>query len=388
MPTRRRVHRATVVTAALALCGAFCATASAQRPAPKPITPPAVPAYSSPIAMSANGALVWSVNPGDDSVSVIRTDQNRTVAKIKVGNEPESVALDPIGRYAYVANAAGNSLTVIRIVNPRPAAFLARKDNRFGSSGTFVTGAEPWNVVASPNGARVYVANSGQDTISVLDVATRKIVGDYYLRKSACNAEDPQRTFQPRGLAITGNSKKLYVTRFLSYANPGGQQATDTGRSGVVCRLNIQTGADGVGVSGALRIKIAPQVTGFKIDNNGDATPDDTSAFPNQLQSIVIRGNQAYLPNIAASPAGPLRFNGDTQAFVSVLNGVTGNSQSDAGVAKFINLNNGAVEPEPGKTKLFFSNVWAIAFAKSRRLRRVRRQRPAGQGSTSPAAAS
>ena len=41
-------------------------------------------------------------------------------------------------------------------------------------------------------------------------------VGDVGLRKSLCNAEDKSRTFQPRGMAITGNSKKLYVTRFLS----------------------------------------------------------------------------------------------------------------------------------------------------------------------------
>ena len=59
--------------------------------------------------MSADGKLVWSVNPDDDSVSVIRTDQNKVVKKITVGNEPQGVALDPVGRYAYVVNAAGNS---------------------------------------------------------------------------------------------------------------------------------------------------------------------------------------------------------------------------------------------------------------------------------------
>ena len=36
----------------------------------------------------------------------------------------------------------------------------------------------------------------------------------------------------------------------------------------------------------------------------------------------MIKGNHAYLPNIAASPTGPLRFNVDTQAFVNVIGGV------------------------------------------------------------------
>jgi YVTN family beta-propeller protein len=312
--------------------------------------------------MSTDGKLVWSVNPSDDSVSVIRTDQNKVVKKIKVGNEPQGVAVDPLNRYAYVVNAAGNSLTVLRITDARPGNFKAAKDNRFGSKGTIITGAEPWNVVASPDGKRVYVANSAQDTITVLDVATRKVVGDVALRKSICNAEDQERRFQPRGMAITANSKRLYVTRFFSYVNQGAQQATDTGRSAVVCRLNIQTGAKGVGATVSRRIKLAPQVTGFRVDSTGDGTPDETSAFPNQLQSIVIRGNQAYLPNIAASPAGPLRFNVDTQAFVNVIDGVNGNTQSDAGASKSINLNLGAQNPEVGKTKLFFSNLWAIGF--------------------------
>jgi YVTN family beta-propeller protein len=193
--------------------------------------------------MSTDGKLVWSVNPGADSVSVVRTDRNTVVKKIPVGNEPQGVALDPSNRYAYVANAADNSLTVIRITDARPGKFAASRDGRFGRRGAVVTGAEPWNVVASPDGKRVYVANSAQDTITVLDVATRKVVGDVNLRKGACNAEDGSRRFQPRGMAITGDSKKLYVTRFLSYVDPGGQQATDTGRSGVVCRLNITTGA-------------------------------------------------------------------------------------------------------------------------------------------------
>ena len=92
------------------------------------------------------------------------------------------------------------------------------------------------------------------------------------------------------------------------------------------------------------------------IDSTGDGQPDPTSAFPNQLQSIVIRGNTAYLPNIAASPTGPLKFNVDTQAFVNTIDGVRGRSQVDSSSARFLNLHLGARDPEPGKKKLFFAN--------------------------------
>ena len=327
---------------------------------------PAGPTNSSPIAMSLDGKLVWSVNPGDDSVSVIRTDQNKVVKKIKVGDEPESVALDPAGRYAYVANAASANMTVIQITNGTPNRFAAKRDTRFGPSGNITTGSEPYDIVASPDARRVFVANSGQDTITVLDVAARKLVGHVDLRKSLCNAPDKARTFQPRGMAVTKNSKRLFVTRFLSFTKPGGVQADDNGREGAVCRLDIKTGSSKIADYKPVKlVKLAPQITGFTIDSNGDGVADPTSAFPNQLQSIVIKGNNAYLPNIAASPTGPLKFNVDTQAFVNVIGGVNTGSTSDQSAAKFINLHLGARNPEPGKKKLFFANAWAIAFAGS-----------------------
>ena len=326
---------------------------------------PAGPTYSSPIAISLDGSLVWSVNPGNDSVSVIRTDTNRIVGKITVGDEPQGVALDPAGRYAYVANAAGSSLTVIRIVNAKPSRFSAKVDPSFGPKGRITTGAEPWNVVASPDGLRVFVSNSGQDTISVLDVAHKALIGYVDLRNSLCNNPDRTRHFQPRAMAVTKNSKRLFVTRFLSFTRPGGQQATDTGREGAVCRVDISTGSTKIkDYRPAQLVTLAPEVTGFTIDSTGDAVADPTSAFPNQLQSIVIQGNNAYLPNIAASPSGPLKFNVDTHAFVNVIGGVNAGAARDDSAGKFINLHLGARDPEPGKKKLFFANAWAIGFAK------------------------
>jgi cytochrome c peroxidase len=111
-------------------------------------------------------------------------------------------------------------------------------------------------------------------------------------------------------------------------------------------------------------VTMSSQTTGFTVDSTGDGAPDATAAFPNQLGSIVIKGNNAYLPNIAASPSGPLRFNVDTHAFVNVIGGVNGGSARDDSAAKFLNLHLGARNPEPGKKRLFFANVGAIGFAK------------------------
>src|SRR5262249_8001088 len=193
------------------------------------------------IAIARNDRLIWVVNPSDDSVSVIRPDTKTRLAKIAVGDEPQSLALTPDGQYAYVANAAGSSVTVIRIQDPAWGTFSASVDTTVGQGGQLITGAEPWNIVGSPDGYRIFVANSGQATITVINALNRTIIGHVDLRNSLANDPDRSRHFQPRGLACTVDSSKLYVTRFLSFTKPGGRQGDDLGKEGLVAVLDINT---------------------------------------------------------------------------------------------------------------------------------------------------
>jgi YVTN family beta-propeller protein len=335
------------------------------------------PTYSSPIVKSANGKLIWVVNPGGDNVVVIGAKSNRVLRRISVGDEPQSVAVDPNNKYAYVANAAEGTVTVIRIKNPRPGNFAAIVARDLGRNGKFRTGAEPWNIVSSTDGRRMYVSNSSQDSISVIDATRRtkrsgrrispKLLGHVALRGSACSP-DADFHFQPRGLAVTRNSKKLFVTSFFAFERPGFRQVDDQGRQGIVCRINIKTKRKSVrrGARPAARIAILPRDTGFTADKTLDNVPDPVFGWPNQMQSIVIRGGQAFLPNIAAAPEGPQRFNNSTMAFVNVIDGVNGGSQTDGSNGKFLNLHLGARTPEAGKKKLFFANPWAIGFTNQR----------------------
>src|SRR6185295_10904055 len=131
----------------------------------------------------------------------------------------------------------------------------------------------------------------------------------------------------------------------------GGLQGDDLGKEGLVAVLNINTASGNIADYNVARVvALAPQVTGFKFPGLTNPPAPDTLAFPNQLQSIVLRGAQAYLPNIAASPTGPLRFNLDTHAFVSVIDGVNGNTPADA-PAKSFNLHLAARDPEAGKRR-------------------------------------
>ena len=320
------------------------------------------PTNSSPIALDANKNLLWVVNPDDDKVTVIgNLDATPSViAQVSVGDEPQSIAIDtdasPASYHVYVANAADDTVTVISVDNSSASSVTINSVKK-----TLATGAEPWNVVASPDGSRVFVANSVQDTLTVIRTDSQTIVGTVDLKDSACNDPDRARHFQPRGLAVTLDNTRLYVTRFLSFVKPGGVQADDAGKEGVVCQLDIPAGVTNLPTV-ANTIKLVTQNTGFKIDKNKDTIPDDTFAYPNQMQSVVVRGNQAYLPNIATSAGGPLKFNVDTQSFVNVIDNASSGTPADAGAGKSINMHLGARIPETGKKKLFFANPWAIAF--------------------------
>src|SRR6185369_5381927 len=134
------------------------------------------PTASGAIAINTNDHLIWVVNPSANNVAVIRPDLNALLATIPVGKEPQGVALTPDNQYAYVANAADNSVTIIQINDPAWGTFSASVVTNL------TTGAEPWNIVCSPDGKRVFVANSGQDTITIINAATRTILGLVNLR--------------------------------------------------------------------------------------------------------------------------------------------------------------------------------------------------------------
>jgi len=133
--------------------------------------------YSSPIALSSDDLFLWSVNPDFDSVTVVRTDTQRVITTIAVGRDPRSVAVSPDGRYAYVANAADGTISVIKVINADPNRFFAALDRSAAQDGRLTTGSEPRSVVVSPDGKRVLVANRSQDTITWIDAKDQRILG-------------------------------------------------------------------------------------------------------------------------------------------------------------------------------------------------------------------
>ncbi len=309
------------------------------------------PTSSSPVAISSDDRFLWAVNPDNGSVSVLKVggDVNRKVAEIAVGAEPQRVAITPDNRKVYVTNQRSGTLSVIDAETLRVVK-------------TIKVGTEPLGCALTPDGERLFVANSSSDDVSVVethaDVVIRTIAG-----------VGPK----PSGVAVTGGPlgrNKVYVTQFLAQLRNDARsveekEGRDDGKEGRVTVIDAASGR-------VLKVvSLNPLAdTGFK--SNGsvlDRVPPTspatftftTAAFPNLLQSIAIRGDRAYLPNTAASPNGPSRFNVNVQGFLSVFD-----TRLDVDSGQTINMNRG-VDREPVGKRLFITNPVAAAFKRSGR---------------------
>jgi YVTN family beta-propeller protein len=293
--------------------------------------------HSSAIAISDDDSLVVVANPLNGSVSVFNVagDANAKQAEIQTGSQPRTVAIRPDKLYAYVANQGSRTVSVIDLATLTKVADID-------------VGVEPYGLALTPDGRRAYVANSASATVSVIDTASNAVI-----------ATIPIPGVQPRGVAITNKDggagpQFVYVTQFLSQPTAAGKPGQDQGGEGKVYVISTGDDAQIQGV-----ITLSAHDAGFAVDRTkfGGTDTDPTAAYPNQLQSVVLKNGRGYLPNIAASPEGPVKFNVDTQAFLSVFD-VAAKSELPGGT---INLQ-AAVKAQTFKPKLFLANPWAIDF--------------------------
>src|SRR5262249_41954777 len=127
------------------------------------------------VAVDPFGKFAYVANEGGfapTSVSMytinVTTGALTSIGTVAAGGRAKSVAVNPKGRFAYVANgsdppgSAGN--VSMYIINATTGALT--------SIGTIAAGTDPISVAVDPTGKLVYVTNSGSNNISMYSINT------------------------------------------------------------------------------------------------------------------------------------------------------------------------------------------------------------------------
>ena len=185
--------------------------------------------------MVSNGKVIFVTNFGEASVSVINASTWKPIKKIAVCNSPHGIAMSPDHRFVYAACYAGQGVAVIDVasqtlvtviktpVASEPYGIATSADGRYiyasddetdrlmvldAATNTYVRsikiGLRPMLIVRTPDGKRLYVADNGSRSVSVLDIGADPADPQVLAAPIPVDGE-------PHGLAVTPDGRYVVV---------------------------------------------------------------------------------------------------------------------------------------------------------------------------------
>jgi YVTN family beta-propeller protein len=139
-----------------------------------------------------DGSQLAVANSDNGSVTFVDLKTRKVLRETPVGAKPEGVAW-----------AGGGDLLLVTLYGGSRVAFV---DARTGKVTTLETAAEPYGVVVTRDGGKAYVTHEYPAKISEIDVKGRKVLREIPAGRMI------------RGVALSPDEKRLYVTEFYSGA--------------------------------------------------------------------------------------------------------------------------------------------------------------------------
>ena len=147
-----------------------------------------------PQSLSLKDILLFVSNSGSNYLTVIDRSYGRVVGALTVGNSPMGMAIDEFGDYLYIVNSGDSTLSVLNL-------------NTFQIEDTIdlFAGIDPIEIALMPEGGmsfggKLYVANRGSDDVTVVDLLTKRVV------KSVPVGDKPSH------IAVDSERREVYVT--------------------------------------------------------------------------------------------------------------------------------------------------------------------------------
>lgn len=255
------------------------------------------------IGCNNSGHFVYVIGPGTNSViGLQQTPSGKLVQLTSISGTTDSVPLSiivhPSGNFIYVANSAGNDVTLFTISGG--GTLTVPKDPISNNPlGPYNAGTTPLVVAATPGGQFVYVLNGGSNGISGFSV--NGSTGNLVVLNSGAQFPTPT---GPVSMVISGNGKFLYVAHPALHAVSGftiGSDGTLTAMAGspfsagtAPSWVTVDPGSKFLYVADAT----ANQVLGFTLDGNS-GVPSSMSGSPfgagTQPTSLAIDSNDNLL---------------------------------------------------------------------------------------------
>ena len=196
--------------------------------------------------------FAYVANAAGDSVTVLDLVYMRQDRTVQVGADPTALALNPVRPELYVVNTApGEPAGSVSVLSTETNQVVA----------TIPVHRTPRGIVVDARGERAYVVNSGSDTISVLDLKRRRVLASYATGS------------HPAGLALDRDGRSLVVT-------------------------NLGSGTISVYTPGAA-VPLTPRTTftGCPGASNPVIVPDPTKVF-----AACSSGHQVLVAGLAVAP--------------------------------------------------------------------------------------
>ena len=218
-------------------------------------------------AGTSYGERLWVVNPDADTVSVFDAATRAKLGEIAVGKAPRTLTYIGARRQVWVTNRDGASLSVIDAATRAVVKTVAMP---FAS--------QPWGIVASPTGERLYVTLEATGRLLQLD-AHGAVVADLPVGPN------------PRHMSVDATGAQVLVSRFISPPLPGEGTAA------------VQTSVNGVQYGGeVLVVNTAPlALRGTVVLRHSDKSDSTVQGrgIPNYLGAALIApdGLSAWVPS-------------------------------------------------------------------------------------------
>jgi YVTN family beta-propeller protein len=216
------------------------------------------------------------------------------VGGVAVGSAPLALAIAPTGSTAYVANNLSGTLTPVTVSTTSALTSLCLPIGSCQGGGDPATSPEA--VAVSPDGSAAYVANAGENSLSVVSIVngTAKLVSPQISSSSF--------SF-PDAIAIAPDGRTVWVASLgtgtvVPVTIPGGRVGTP-----------IAVGLDPTGLA------ITPDGRHLLVANSGNGTVADVSLTSGSVSSFALEPTASGFVTpqaIAISPDGATAYVTDT----------------------------------------------------------------------------